>query len=273
MTRWLDGAVRITCAYQNTRQQRRARRPGGPARAGGAIAGDRQAARPIAGPGDDLRLQYLRRVTYRPAPRDLRASDYDRDRVITLLAEAAGDGRLTPDEHSERVGRAHQARTLGELAGLTTDLVGPDAQPIKLDGRRAVTGIFGRDSRQGRWVVPDSLPVVAIFGEVELDLREALLQSGRIVVYATLIGGTIHLIVPDGVSVQTSGTAVLVRKINRTVRQPGSRWSPAVQHGAGRGQSDAPQPVVDVRTVGFGGTIKVTSPKRPRRLGGLRRDS
>ena len=229
--------------------------------------------RAIGGPDDDLRLQYLRRVTYRPAPRDLRASDYDRDRVITLLAEAAGDGRLTPDEHTERVERAYQARTLGELAGLTTDLVGPDAQPIRLDSRRAVTGIFGRDSREGRWVVPDSLPVVAIFGEVELDLREALLQSGRIVVYATLIAGTIHLIVPDGVSVETSGTGVLVRKINRTVRQPGPRWSAGGRQASGPGQPDAGPPVVEVRTVGFGGTIKVTSPKRPRRLGGLRRDS
>jgi len=208
-------------------------------------------------------------VTYRPAPRDLRASDFDRDRVITLLAEAAADGRLTADEHSERAERAYQARTLGQLAVLTTDLVGEDAQPIKLDGRRAVTGIFGRDSRDGRWVVPDSLPVVAIFGEVELDLREALLQSGRIIVYATLIGGTIHLIVPDGVSVETSGTAMLTRKINRTVRQPAHQRSAAGLPVAGQGELG--QPVVEVRTVGFGGTIKVTSPKRPRRLGGLRR--
>jgi hypothetical protein len=209
-------------------------------------------------------------VTYRPAPRDLRASDFDRDRVITLLAEAATDGRLTADEHAERVERAYQARTLGQLAILTTDLVGQDAQPIKLDGRRAVTGIFGRDSRDGRWVVPDSLPVVAIFGEVELDLREALLQSGRIVVYATLIAGTIHLIVPDGVSVETTGTAVLTRKVNRTVRQPAQRVSTR----EGRPVTAEPgtgQPVVELRTVGFGGTIKVTSPKRPRRLGGLRR--
>ncbi len=191
--------------------------------------------------------------------------------MITLLAEAAGDGRLTADEHTERVERAYQARTLGELAVLTTDLAGPDAQPIRLDGRRAVTGIFGRDSREGRWVVPDSLPVVAIFGEVELDLREALLQSGRIVVYATLIVGTIHLIVPDGVSVETSGTGMLVRKINRTVRQPGPRWQAAIR--AGQDEPGPAAPVVEVRTVGFGGTIKVTSPKRPRRLGGLRRGS
>jgi hypothetical protein len=213
------------------------------------------------GPGGDLRLEYLRRVTHRPAPRDLRASDFDRDRVVTVLADAAADGRLTPAEHTDRVERAYRARTLGELAVLTADLVDQAAQPIRLDGRRAIAGVFGRDSRDGRWVVPDALPVVAIMGEVELDLREALLQSGRIVIYATLLFGTIHLILPDGVSVQTSGTAVLTRKITR--RQAGPP-SPASQP-----RSD--QPVIELRTVGLGGTIKVTSPKRPRRLGGLRR--
>jgi hypothetical protein len=104
-------------------------------------------------------------------------------------------------------------------------------------------------------------------GEVELDLREALLQSGRIVIYATLIFGTIHLIVPDGVSIQTSGTAVLTRKITRTVRQAGAGGSSQPDIG-GNGPG---QPIIDLRTVGLGGTIKVTSPKRPRRLGGLRR--
>lgn len=203
-------------------------------------------------------------MTYRPAPRDLRASDSDRERVITLLAEAAADGRLTVDEHSERMERACQARTLGELAALTTDLAGPSAQPIRLDGRRAVTGVFSRDSRSGRWVVPDSLPVMAIFGEVELDLREALLQSGRIIIYATIVLGTIHLILPEGVTVETTGTALLTRKVSKTVRQPGPRTADPAPPGAS-------QPVIELRTVGVGGTIRVTSPKRPRRLGGLRR--
>jgi hypothetical protein len=210
------------------------------------------------------------RVTYRPGPRDLRASDFERDRVVTLLGEAAADGRLTAREHVDRVERAYQARTLGELAALTTDLVDPAAQPIRLDGRRPVAGVFGRDSRDGCWVVPENLPVIAILGEVELDLREALLQSGRIVIYATLILGTIHLIVPDGVVVETTGSAVFTRRITRTVRLPGQRTTAP---GSGRaGRSDpTDQPVIELRTVGFGGTIKVTSPKRPRRLGGLRR--
>jgi hypothetical protein len=209
-------------------------------------------------------------VSYHPAPRHLRASDFERDRVVTLLGDAAADGRLTPGEHADRVERAYQARTLGELAALTTDLVSPAAQPIRLDGRRPVAGIFGRDSRGGCWVVPESLPVVSIFGEVELDLREALLQSGRIVIYATMILGTIHLIVPDGVVVETTGTSIFTRRISRTVRPPGQRTAAPGFGRPGRGDP-ADQPVIEIRTVGFGGTIKVTSPKRPRRLGGLRR--
>lgn len=199
-------------------------------------------------------------MTYRPGPRDLRASDFDRERVIALLGESAADGRLTPEEHTDRVERAYQARTLGELAVLTTDLAVPSGQPIRLDGRRAVAAVFGHDSRNGRWVVPEALPVITVFGEAELDLREAILQGSRTVIYATVVLGSLHVIVPEGVSVEISGTAVLTRKISRTVRQPGAARQPGVGPA-----------VIELRTVGIGGTIRVTSPRPPRRLGGLRR--
>lgn len=194
-------------------------------------------------------------MTYRSAPRDLRASDADRDRVISLLSSAAADGRLSQSEHAERVERAYTARTLGELAVLTADLAPPSDQPFRLDGRSPVLGVFGRDRRDGRWVVPATLPVVAVFGEVTLDLREALLQSERIVVHATVIGGTLELIVPEGVAVEIIGTSVLTRKINKTAR------------------SAAPgMPVVELRTAALGGTIRVISPRKSRWLGGLRRN-
>ncbi len=194
-------------------------------------------------------------MTFRPAPRDLRASDSDRDRVISLLGEAAADGRLTANEHAERVERAYQARTLGQLAALTVDLAAPAAQPIRLDTRRPVAGVFGKDRRDGHWVVPDSFPVLAIFGEVVLDLRAALLQSSRVVVYATVIGGTLQIIVPDGVAVQLDGTSVFSRRINRAVQQ-----------------ATAGMPVIQVRTMAVGGTIRVISPRKSRWLGGLRRN-
>ncbi len=44
-----------------------------------------------------------------------------------MLADAFGDGRLTRDEHDERVGILLEARTLGELPGLVDDLVAVDS--------------------------------------------------------------------------------------------------------------------------------------------------
>src|ERR1700735_2741148 len=144
----------------------------------------------------------------RPSPRDLRASDADRDRVLALLGEAMSDGRLTAGEHSDRVQRAFSARTLGELAELTTDLAVPSAQPVRLDGGRVIAGIFGPTRRDGRWVVPGDLPVTAMFGEVEVDFTQAILQASRVQVYATVFGGRLRLIVPDGVSVVVTGHMV-----------------------------------------------------------------
>ncbi len=95
-------------------------------------------------------IRYLQDVSSRPGPHDLRASDADRDLVITLLSEAAGDGRLTLAEHAERSELALSARTLGELVKLTSDLALPSGQPIQLYPKRSVTALFGRERRQGR---------------------------------------------------------------------------------------------------------------------------
>jgi Flp pilus assembly protein TadB len=52
----------------------------------------------------------------------LRASDADRDAVTDRLREAAGEGRLEPEELEERVHAALRARTYGELGMLVADL-------------------------------------------------------------------------------------------------------------------------------------------------------
>jgi hypothetical protein len=52
----------------------------------------------------------------------LRASDADRDAVTDRLREAAGEGRLEPEELEQRVDAALRAHTYGELARLVADL-------------------------------------------------------------------------------------------------------------------------------------------------------
>jgi hypothetical protein len=174
--------------------------------------------------------------------------------VITLLNEAAGDGRLTLSEHSERAERAYAARTLGELAVLTTDLAAASDQPIRLEGRKPIAGIFGRERRDGRWVVPDRLAVTAIFGEVVLDLREAVLQSQRVTVLATVVGGTLQLIVPEGVAVEVTGSAALSNKSRNATPVP------------------LPEaPVIEVRAFSLAGRVKVVRPRKSRWRGALNR--
>lgn len=51
-----------------------------------------------------------------------RASDDDRERVIEDLQRHTTDGRLSLDEFSERAALAYAARTLADLAAVTSDL-------------------------------------------------------------------------------------------------------------------------------------------------------
>src|ERR1700755_1151877 len=105
----------------------------------------------IAGNASVMAERYRPNMPPRFAPRDLRASDSDRERVIAMLAEALADGRLTHEEYSERMPLALAARTLGDLAGLTRDLVAPEHQPVRLDGHRPGTALFAGAQRRGRW--------------------------------------------------------------------------------------------------------------------------
>ena len=185
----------------------------------------------------------------RQAPRDLRASDADRDRTLAMLADAVSDGRLAMEEHVERVQRACTARTLGELAELTADLAVPSAQPVRLDSGRVISGIFGPARRDGRWVVPENLTVTAMFGEVEVDFTQAILQARHVQLYATVVGGRLRLTVPDGVSVMVTGHAMLGSKRGGTPPPAGPDT-----------------PVIEVKALVLGGQVIVRTPQKGRRF-------
>ncbi|HEY0933038.1 MAG TPA: DUF1707 domain-containing protein [Trebonia sp.] len=186
----------------------------------------------------------------RPAPRDLRASDTDRERVIALLGEALADGRLSHDEYSERMPQALAARTLGELAGLTADLAAPEHQPLQVDGGHAVTALFATSDRRGRWVVPGAVTCVAAFGEVVLDFTQAILQERHVVVTVYAVFGRVRLIVPAGVEVVMSGNSILGRQRGGTIR---------------RVPTSSEVPLIEVRGHVAASEVIARTPPRPRR--------
>jgi hypothetical protein len=88
---------------------------------------------------------------------EMRASDADRDAVLSELSEHFQAGRLTAEEFDERAGQALAARTHGELRNLLRDL--PAARPGPQAG--AVTSSAVPLQRPS-W--PALLPVAALAG-------------------------------------------------------------------------------------------------------------
>jgi hypothetical protein len=84
----------------------------------------------------------------------MRASDADRDAVLAELSEHFQAGRLTSDELEERTGQVLQARTFGDLAGLTADLP-PSASAVPAMGP-SVSQAIG----PGRARPPALVPVI-----------------------------------------------------------------------------------------------------------------
>ncbi|MFI5531719.1 DUF1707 domain-containing protein [Kitasatospora sp. NPDC051853] len=161
-----------------------------------------------------------------PAPvteAELRASDADRERVAELLRDAYAEGRLTVEEHSERIELAYGAKTLGDLVPLTRDLpapAGPAAQVSTAKPQPAaerppapparaeaptVVAIFGGAARKGRWRVGSQLRAVALFGGVEIDLTDAVFESPEVEIEVFAMFGGVDVRVPENVSLHGSG--------------------------------------------------------------------
>jgi hypothetical protein len=92
-------------------------------------------------------------------PPQMKASDADRDEVVTALSEHFQAGRLTTEELEDRTGRALSARTLGELDVLTADLPA---------GRQAKSAPEASPRRRGRAEFARIAAVLAVLAVVAL---------------------------------------------------------------------------------------------------------
>ncbi|WP_433698263.1 DUF1707 SHOCT-like domain-containing protein [Nocardiopsis sp. CA-288880] len=163
----------------------------------------------------------------------LRASDADRDSVAHRLREALAEGRLDPDEHSERLDAVYRAKTIGELVPLTEDLPATDGGPSSLtpvsgdfrsprpiygSGRvtpreaptsTAAVAVMGGSDRAGAWVVPKNFFALSLMGGVELDLREARFVHRETTIWTGCVMAGIEIKVPDDIQVRVHGLPIM----------------------------------------------------------------
>ncbi|WP_277500392.1 MULTISPECIES: DUF1707 domain-containing protein [unclassified Nocardioides] len=206
-------------------------------------------------------------------PSQLRISDADRHKVADLLRDAAGEGRLEPDELDERLEAAYGAKIYADLVPLLADLPGeaptggglavPGAAapspvsftkstggaPVPADHYAVSVAVMSGVSRKGVWEVGPTHNAFALMGGVELDLREARFASREVVIIANALMGGVDITVNAWTRVVIDGVGIMG----------------GFEQGRDRveAQYDEHSPVVRVRGVALMGGVSVTRKAMP----------
>lgn len=158
----------------------------------------------------------------------IRASDAEREQTMTVLRDAAGEGRLTFEELADRIEAAGTSTTRIELERLTGDLPvtldhvsAPSAAGTDLATLGGQSSVFGDVRQAGAWRVPTRSRWTSVFGDVVLDLREAVVADARVEIDASTVFGDVLLLVPEGVSVEVRSKAFF-----GDVRQKAGQFAP-----------------------------------------------
>jgi hypothetical protein len=139
----------------------------------------------------------------------MRISDADRDRAASVLSEALAQGRLSPQEHSDRLDAVFAAKTQADITPLVRDLPGTtaalaSARPgsvVGPDHSGRLVSVLSGIRRTGAWPVPAKMNALSVLGGIDLDLREAELPGREIQMRATCIVGGVDITVPPGMRV------------------------------------------------------------------------
>lgn len=193
----------------------------------------------------------------------LRAADSDRDQVSTVLSTAYAEGRLSREEYDERLDGLLAAKTFDDLVGLTGDLVdaGPAPATVATPGPRIDTvaaseetdrmvAVFSGVERKGTWRVRRRIESYAVFGGIDLDLREATFESPVTEITGVWCFGGLDIKVPAGVEVRDQTMGIFGGSDVKNVGEP----TPG-------------GPVLVIKGMAIFGGVSVKGPKPSRRWG------
>jgi hypothetical protein len=167
-----------------------------------------------------------------------------RDQIIDRLSTGFAEGAIDTDEFERRVTIVHRSESAAEIEGLIADLPVPAAlavtagnavaaPPVPAPAPRALVpagsakpwartlSVFGSTTRSGGWAVPRHLDVRAVFGNVELDFRDAVMPAGVVELDVSAVFGNIEITVPPHLAIEAEGNAIL-GNFDHVARAPSS---------------------------------------------------
>ena len=86
----------------------------------------------------------------------------------------------------------------------------PASYPLAPEtARGGVVSFLSSNEREGRWELPRHFRALAVLGNVELDLRDAVIGIGVSFIEAVAVMGNIEITVPPDVAVESDGDSLL----------------------------------------------------------------
>jgi hypothetical protein len=86
----------------------------------------------------------------------------------------------------------------------------PASYPLAPETTRGgVVSFLSSNEREGRWELPRHFRALAVLGNVELDLRDAVIGIGVSFIEAVAVMGNIEITVPPDVAVESDGDSLL----------------------------------------------------------------
>jgi hypothetical protein len=172
----------------------------------------------------------------------MRVSDADREEAVIALREHLVAGRLTPEEFSARVEATLRASVSRELAQAQQDLPAASAQVGLPRGKptRLTAALFSHVVRRGRLRLRRWTCGATVFGDLDFDLRDAVMDQSCAAVTLLGVCGNVDVYVPEHVNVEVSGITIFGHLRDR-----------------GRDVAAVDAPTIRIRAVGCSATIDV----------------
>jgi len=140
-----------------------------------------------------------------------------REQVIIRLSEAYAEDLFDVDELERRLDLAHGTASVAELDALVADLgpavapapgtmalvlAGPTAidDPARLETKK-LRVIMSSVERRGRWSVPRALELRVLWGNAELDFRDASLGPGITTIHVRVFMGNLEVVLPPNLAI------------------------------------------------------------------------